>query len=324
MYAMKRTALTVALASLALVGCGEGGAKPEVSATSESGVSTTGSAEMSQERELSQTRGRSVTQQIDLAPLIVRAAQELRPSWNGNFDPGLDNAVCTLGVTPERKQEAREVLEKDTGGPLVPGGELDIFISGEQADFNAACLASFWPKVFEPVSGWGRTQAPAFSQAAKNEMANWANNQLAASIATSATMAPIAEVLASMPGATVEQLEQRARELLLANATEYRKLFSDELQTYIGRGSEVVLNFAQNQPAPVNVFLADLELQMGSWGAKVIRGGTTRFGEGYLENVRYTVEAVTGGTASMAKRSSGSLTEEVSSGTTASQGASLR
>ncbi|NNA32865.1 hypothetical protein [Pseudomonas lundensis] len=279
---------------------------------------------MSQERELAQTRGRSVTRQIDLAPLVLRAGQELRPTWQGDFDSGLDATVCSLGVDPMRKQEALTVLEQQTGGPLDPAGELAIFVNGEQNDFNAACLASLWVHAFEPVSGWGRTNAPAFSKAAQNEMATWANNQLAASIAVSATMAPIAEALAARPGATVAELEQGARELLVANGTEYRKLFSDELQKNIGRVSEVVLNLSSNQPAPVNILLADMELQMGAWGAKVIQGGTTRFGEGYLENVRYTVEAVTGGTASMAKRSSGSLTEEVSSGTTASQGASLR
>lgn len=308
---MKKTALAFAVGSaLILAGCdgtsSPAGAGAGTSETNSSGVSDA----LAREKALTVARQNGTAMEVQLAGLIIEAVQELRPRWKGQFDTGLDNTICALGWQPERQDEARKVLEDQSGLPIIPGMELGVFVTGKQADFNAACLASYWPKAVEPHSGWGRTQAKKWSREATNEMANWASNQLAGVMATSATMAPIANSLAAMPGATVEQLKQRARELLLANANDYRQRFADVLKQYAGRGNEVTLDFGANQPAPVHFMLADLDVQMGPAGALISHQGTTRFGSGYLESVRYTVEAVNTSGQSMTRSSTRTTTSD--------------
>lgn len=316
---MKKTALLTALASaLILAGC-DGTSSPAGVGTGTSESTTGGVSEaLSREKALTVARQNGTAMEVQLAGLIVEAVQELRPSWKGQYDSGLDNTACAVGVEPELKEEARKVLESQTGTVIIPGMDLGVFITGEQADFNAACLASFWKTAVMPMNGWGRTQARSFTQAANEEMAHWGSNQLAGFMATSATLAPIANALSAMPGASIEELQQRARELLVANANEYRKTFATVMQRYLNRGNEVRLNLSGNQAAPVHYQLADYDVQIGPAGALVTHQGTTRFGAGYLENVRYTVEAVTTSGQSMTRSSTTTTTSEASSTATTS------
>lgn len=328
MYAMKRTALAVTLASLALVGCGEGGAKPEASATSESGVSTTGSAEMSQERELAKTREQTVTQQVELSTLIVEAVQSLRPRnvQDGRPNAGLDSLVCGQGLDIATREHILPGIKQQFDlESMTPDHPIYSLAKGTQDEANAACVAGMWKQAVEPMSGWPRTsKASPLSAQGQDDMRAWAAEQLGLVLGVSATMAEVAAELAKMPGSTVPELEEKARQLLIANAAKFRKSIEAKRAEVKPYASSVSLNLTGQGPAPINFTLDQFDYQHGPAGALVTASGTPTFGGGYLRRVKYEVAAVAGSSASMAKRSSGSLTEEVSSGTTASQGASIR
>lgn len=291
---MRKTALFAAVcAALTLAGC-DGGSSPAGAGagTSETNTSSVNEA-VAREKALTVARQNGTAMELQLAGLIIEAAQELRPRYQGKFNAQLDSMVCALGLDPKQRGTAREGIEQEIGGVIIPGMELGIFATGTQADFNAACLASFWPLSVQPINGWPQTRARAFSQEANGEMAHWGANQLVGALATSASLAPIANSLSKMPGATVEELRAKARELLTENANAYRELSAQVAREYVGRDSEVSLDFTGQSPAPVHLTLAGFDLQLGPSGALVSQNGTTRFGSGYLEGVRYTVEAVT-------------------------------
>ena len=328
MYAMKRTALAVALASLALVGCGEGGAKPEVSATSESGVSTTGSAEMSQERELAKSREQTVTQQVELSTLIVEAVQSLRPRnvQDGRTNVGLDSLVCGQGLDISTREHILPGIKQQFDlESMTPDHPIYSLAKGTQEEANAACVAGMWKQAVEPMTAWPRTSnAFPLSEQGKAASRAWAAEQLGLVVGVSITMAEVATELAKMPGSTVPELEEKARQLLIANAAKFRQTIEEKRADVKGYADSVTLNLTGQGPAPINFQIDGFDYQHSQNGALVTASGSPYFGGGYLRRVKYEVAAVAGSSATMAKRSSGSLTEEVSSGTTASQGASLR
>ena len=137
-------------------------------------------------------------------------------------------------------------------------------------------------------------------------------------------MAEVAAELAKLPGSTVAELEEKARQLLIANAAAFRQRIDAKREEVRPHAASVSLNLTGQGPAPIHFTIDQFDYQHGPNGALVTVSGSPNFGGGYLRRVKYEVAAVAGSSATMAKRSSGSLTEEVSSGTTASQGASLR
>jgi len=309
---MKNTALLTALAAaLILAGC-DGTSSP-AGAGAGTSESTTGavSEALAREKALTIARQNGTAMEVQLAGLIVEAVQELRPRWRGQFDEGLDNMACALGLDINRRQEAIDALTPDVG-VIIPGMGLDVINQGTQAENNAACLAFIWADVVRPMNAWPRPNARAFSQEANQELANWGAQQLAMAVATSQTLAPIANTLSKMPGASVDQLKAKARELVLARANELRQQLMDTAKAEGVRGSEVSLNMTGQGPAPIHFTLADMDYQRGPGGSLVSRHGTTRFGSGYLEGVRYTVEAVTTSGQSVTRSSSTTTTSEAS------------
>lgn len=299
---MKKTALAFAVGSaLILAGC-DGTSSPAGAGagTNESNSSSVSDA-MAREKALTVARQQGTAMEVQLTGLIIEAVQELRPRWKGEFDVGLDNTACSVGMEPARKDEARKILEEQTGLPIIPGMELDIFLNGTQDDFNAACLAYLWADVVRPMSGWPRTQARAFSEASNRELAEWGAHQVAFTMAASQALAPIANSLSKLPGATLEQLRQKARELVTQQATAIRQRTKELSLANSQRAAEVSLDFTGSGPAPIHLTLADIDYQRGPAGALLTRHGTTVFGSGYLEGVRYTVEAVATSGQSMTK-----------------------
>lgn len=319
---MKNTALLTALASaLILAGC-DGTSSP-AGAGAGTSESTTGavSEALAREKALTIARQNGTAMEVQLAGLIVEAVQELRPRWRGQFDEGLDNITCGLGLDINRRKEAIDALTPDVG-VIIPGMGLDVINQGTQAENNAACLAYIWADAVRPLNAWPRPNARAFSQEANSELANWGAQQLAIAVATSQAMAPIANTLSKMPGATTDQLKAKARELVQERGTELRLQFIDTVKAQAARASEVSLNFTGQGPAPIHFTLADMDYQRGPGGALVSRHGTTLFGSGYLEGVRYTVEATTTSGQSMTRSSSSTTTSEAS--TTATTNAEAR
>lgn len=314
---MKQTALVIAIGSaLILAGC-DGSSSPAGAGagTSETNTSSVNEA-VSREKALTVARQNGTAMELQLAGLIIEAAQELRPRYQGKFNAQLDSMVCALGLNPQQREKAREGIEQEIGGVIVPGMELGIFATGTQADFNAACLASFWPGSVQPIIGWPKTTAQPFSQEANDELARWGANQLVGALATSASLAPIANSLSKMPGASVEVLRAKAREMLKENGNAYRELSAQVAREYVGRASEVRLDFSSQSSAPVHLTLAGFDLQLGPSGALVSQNGTTRFGSGYLEGVRYTVEAVTTSGQTLTRSSSRTTSSESTNAST--------
>ncbi len=307
---MKKAPLAVAVcAALFLAGCDGTSSPAGVGAGTGETKASAVSEGMAREKALEIARQQGTAQEVQLAGLIIEAVQELRPRLKGSFNPWMDSVVCGLGHEPERKQEVRAVLEEQ-GVIVIPGMELDIFITGEQADFNAACLAYIWADAVRPMVGWPRPNAQSFSQEANQELASWGAQQLALALATSQVLAPIANSLSKMPGATVEQLQERARDMVRQNANDLRQQVKETVQTVGSRWAEVTLNQTGQGPAPIHFTLADMDYQRGPAGALVSRHGTTVFGSGYLESVRYTVEAVTRSGQSMTRSSTTTATTD--------------
>jgi hypothetical protein len=328
MYAMKKTALAVALASIALVGCGDGGAKPEASATSETGVSTTNNAEVSQQRELAKSREQTVTQQVELSTLIVEAVQSLRPRniQDGKTNVGLDHLVCGQGLDISTREHILPGIKQQFDlESMTPDHPIYALAKGTQEEANAACVAGMWKEAVSPLNAWPRTSnAHPLSAQGKADMRAWGAEQLGLVLGVSSTMAEVAAELAKLPGSTVPELEEKARQILIANAARFRKAIEDKRDEVKAHADRVNLNLTGQGPAPINFTLDQLDYQHGPAGALVTSAGTPSFGGGYLLRVKYEVAAVAGSSATMTKSSGGSITEEVSSGTTASQGASIR
>lgn len=300
---MKKTALLTALASaLFLAGC-DGTSSPAGAGagTSEANSSSVSDA-LAREKALTVARQNGTAMEVQLAGLIIEAIQELRPRWNGQLNEGLDNTACALGMDISRRQEAIDALAPDVG-VYIPGMGLDVIYKGSQDENNAACLAYLWADLVRPMSAWPRPSAPAFSQEATQELASWGAMQLGGAVAASKMLAPIANTLAQMPGATLDQLRARARELIVEQATDIRTYSIEQVKAFVEMSDEVSLNFTGQGPAPIHFTMVDMDYQRGPGGALVSRHGTTLFGSGYLESVRYTVEAVTTSGQSMTRSS---------------------
>lgn len=308
---MKKAPLAVAVcAALFLAGCDGTSSPAGVGAGTGETKASAVSEGMTREKALTIAKQNGSVAEVQLVGLVIEAAQELRPRYQGQFDVGLDNTACGVGMEPHRKAEARQVLEQQANLIIIPGMEMDLFVSGEQQDFNASCLAYLWADAIKPMSAWPRPKAGAFTPEGDREMAVWGAQQLSMALATSATVAPIAQALAQMPGATVAELKDKARQLLVENATAYRQTFVRIAQDVGGRGAEVSINATGQAPAPIHLVLGGLDYQRGPGGALISRNGTTLFGSGYAEGVRYSVAAVVNQGATMTRSATTTATTD--------------
>lgn len=289
---MKKAAIALAGTALILAGC-EGGSSPVGAGAGNSESNATSTSEsVDREKALKQARERETTQEVQLAALIVGAVQEFRPRWNGKTYDSLDQMSCGLGLDLNRRGEALEALRRDLNVSAVAlGKELSVIAHGTQAENNAACVAWYWQDAVSSKNGWPRPNAPWHTQAGQDELAKWGAFQLGAARATSISVAQVAQGLAKMPGATLEQLSEKARQLLLKNASDYRQTLEKMTAEQMAAGG-VVLDLTGNGPAPIHFTQGELDYQRGPAGALVSRGGAPLFGGGYLEGIRYTVEAV--------------------------------
>ncbi|MNF69767.1 hypothetical protein D3C85_812760 [compost metagenome] len=310
---MKKTALAFAVGSaLILAGC-DGTSSPAGAGagTSETNTSSVSDA-TAREKALTVAREQGTAQQVQLSALIVTAVQQLRPTWKGQFNDGLDTMACALGLDINRRQEAIEALQPDVG-VIIPGMGLDVINQGTQAENNAACMAWMWADATRPVMGWPRTNAPAFSPAANAELRQWAANMLGISLGSSQGLADIAAELAKLPGASTEALAQKARSLLLERANDYRTAYQAKFLELHGKADSVVIDMT-NPTAGPHFRLEGYDYQGGPGGGVVTQAGSVLFGEGYLASARYTVEAVASSGQSMT-RSSGRTTTSDSTNT---------
>ena len=292
---MRKTALFAAVcAALTLAGCDGGSSPAGAGAGSSEGSSSTVSEATAREKALTLARQNGMAVELQLPGLIIEAVQELRPRYQKQLNQHLDSIVCGLGLEPEKKAEARQVIEKEIGEIIIPGMELGIFATGEQADFNAACLASIWAASMLPMNGW---------PSADEGMAKWGATQLGIAVGTSQGMAPIANSLSKMPGATVDELKAKARELLTLNANNLRQQLGETVRGIAARDGEVSLDLTGSGPAPIHFTLAEMDYQRGANGSLVSRHGMSLYGNGYLEGARYTVEAVMSSGATMTRNS---------------------
>lgn len=314
---MKKTTLALVVgAALSLAGCDGTTSPAGVGAgTSESNTGAVSEA-LAREKALTVAREQGTAQQVQLSALIVNAVQELRPTWKGEFNTGLDSTVCALGLDLDRRQEAIDAVQADAG-VIVPGMELDVIARGTQAELNAACLAWFWSEATQPRMGWPRGSQRGFSPERQAEMRHWAALQLGIVLGSSESLADIAAQLAQLPGASTEELSERARTLLIENANEYRAAQQAVYLEMESKADSVVLDLANASGGP-HFRLAEYDYQAGPGGSLVSQSGSVLFGEGYLGATRYVVEAVTTSGQSLAQRSTDTTSNEASNTATTS------
>lgn len=317
---MKKLALSICISAAVLAGC-DGKTSPAGAGTGTGEtVSIANTEAQARERALTVARENGMAAEVQLVALIVGAVQELRPKFKGSYNTTADSWACGLGMEPEKKAEVRSMIEDELGRVLIPGMELGLFTTGEKEDFNAACIAHLWDEALKPMTAWPRPSNPWTSPAGKKEMQEWAALQVASVEAASRAIAPIANSLAQMPGATTDELREKARELLRKNANAIR----DDLKTAsidaIARADQVNINMQPEKPAPIHVIFGNTDYQRSSIGPVLTRHGTSIFGNGHVEGTRYTVEAITSRAASMTSGSSTTTTDQsVSTSTTSAE-----
>lgn len=315
---MKTKIAMAAFAAVFMAGCDGTPSPAGAGAGTGEGRSSAVSDALARERALESARSRGMVAEVQLAALIVDAAQDFRIKVKGKTNNGADQTACALGVEPEKQAEFVATLNDPGLGVVVPGLELGLFITEDQSFFNASCLAFLWAETVKPMNGWPRTRAHWTSEAGKREAAQWSANMAGLALGTSRTMAPIARRLAEMPGATTGELRETAKRLLLEDANHLREAFTEMASATNPRASEVSRNLTGSAPAPVHFTMGALDYQHGPAGPLVTQYGTPLFGSGYIESERYTVEAITSSGQSMTQRSTATTSSEASSTATTS------
>lgn len=316
---MKKSLVAAILAGSALVlaGCDGAGSPAGVGTGTREASSSGVSEELARERALEIARQQGTAQQVQLAGLILEAVQVYRPRLHGSFHPSMDANVCILASEPERREEFAEFISEDIGQPITPDSGLWIFVTGEERDFYAACVAALWAETMQPRMGWPSSGERMFSHKEYLKYSVWGAEQLGFALAASQAMAPIANSLAAMPGASIDDLKGRAQEMLLGRAREIHEATEATMMEFSQLSSSVMLDFGGGSSAPIHLTLGNYDLQIGPAGPLVTHHGTTRFGSGYLESSVYTVEAVTTSGQSMARRSTSSTSSDTATTTSA-------
>lgn len=309
---------TAALAAVIMVGCDGTPSPAGAGAGTGEGRSGAVSDALARERALESARSRGLVAEVQLSALIVDAAQDFRIKHKGKLNSQADQTACALGVEPERQAEFISTLKGPDVGVVVPGLELGLFMTEDQAFFNASCLAYLWAESFRPTVGWPQPRAPRRSDDGKRELRDWSANMAGLALGTSNTMAPIARHLANMAGATTLELRETAKKLLLRDANSLRETFTAAASKTASRSGEVSRNLTGSAPAPIHFTLGELDYQHGPAGPQLTRYGTPLFGGGYIDSERYTVEAITSSGQSMTQRSTATTSSEASSTATIS------
>lgn len=328
---MKKAICLVVGAGFVLAGCdGPSPAGANVSSTTEQ--RTTVGETLDRLKELSLAKQKGNVEQAMLLPLVIRASQEFRTTFNGEKNSYLDQMNCALAddFSPEQKTKAeivKALTEKDgIDVSAIPekGHELSRFLHGTRNEHAAGCLAFLWKFTVSPVTGWPRSNSRDPFDMNTDGMRKYATDTYTVAMAAAKSIYPIISQLSEKTGGyTVAELEQATRKMLLENGSDYRAISLQEAARVRELKGQYTLDMTGKNPAPVHYLVpadsADVSIDGG--GIYVVRDGVDWYGRGYLQGTRYSVEAINTNTATMT-RSAGTAqgTESSNSNSTSAEG----
>lgn len=317
---MRKHAFALMMGAALLAGC-DGKASPAGAGVSSGDEERSVVGEhLDRLKELSIAKSKGLVQTTPLVGLVVAAAQDLRPTYEGALNDFLDRAACAIGQDASQQAEAVRVLresdEIDTNTIPAQGHELSVIVHGSQAENNAACVAYYLAAAVEPSVGWA---AGGFDAAASQQNLKFAQQRYFLAAAATRILQPIVTELSRKTGYSVQELGEEARRLLVANANQARQIVIEEQQNM--GALQIQADFTGSSTAPVHYLVlnrqADVAIDAG--GPTITQAGATWFGQGYLAGTAYSVEAITtsGATLNRTARSITSVENALTKSTTA-------